>query len=54
MFSSVFILDDLSRLPDAAQWLLKLVEKNRFIAFYGELGAGKTTLIQEICKQLGV
>ena len=26
----------------------------KIFCFYGELGAGKTTLIKEICKQLGV
>lgn len=35
---------------------LKLIEsigERRIIAFYGELGAGKTTLIKAICKALG-
>jgi tRNA threonylcarbamoyladenosine biosynthesis protein TsaE len=28
--------------------------KNKTILFYGQMGVGKTTLIKEICKQLGV
>ncbi|TXD48502.1 MULTISPECIES: tRNA (adenosine(37)-N6)-threonylcarbamoyltransferase complex ATPase subunit type 1 TsaE [unclassified Polaribacter] len=28
--------------------------KNKTILFYGEMGVGKTTLIKEICKKLGV
>jgi len=28
--------------------------ESKIILFYGEMGAGKTTLIKEICKQLGV
>lgn len=28
--------------------------KNKTLLFYGEMGVGKTTLIKEICKQLGV
>lgn len=28
--------------------------KNKTILFYGEMGVGKTTLIKEICQQLGI
>lgn len=54
MVNPGFILKDISQLPDAAKWLIKAFNTNRHIAFYGELGAGKTTLIKEICRQLGV
>ena len=40
-------------LPSAIKKLLKYSGKNRIFAFYGSLGAGKTTIIKEICKQLG-
>lgn len=34
--------------------LLKAHEKARVFAFYGKMGAGKTTLIKSICRQLKV
>ncbi len=34
--------------------LLKSAQNLRIWLFYGDLGAGKTTLIKAICKQLGV
>ena len=49
-------LKDLSELPQAAKTILEFAEikASRIVCFYGDLGAGKTTLIKEICKQLGV
>jgi tRNA threonylcarbamoyladenosine biosynthesis protein TsaE len=43
-----------SELPDAAQALLTAHPDARIFAFYGEMGAGKTTFIKAICKELGV
>ena len=40
-------------LPEVARRILKNCGSKK-IAFYGSLGAGKTTLIKEICKQLEV
>lgn len=34
--------------------LLDEIGEKRVIAFYGEMGVGKTTLIKNICKELGV
>lgn len=48
-----FQLDSLSQLTQAAEWVLKNTGENRIIAFYAEMGAGKTTLIKEICNLLG-
>jgi tRNA threonylcarbamoyladenosine biosynthesis protein TsaE len=28
--------------------------KNKALLFYGEMGAGKTTLVKELCKELGI
>ena len=41
-------------LPQIAQHLIALSQKQKVFTFKGNLGAGKTTLIKEICKQLGV
>lgn len=30
------------------------VAKHKILLFYGEMGVGKTTLIKEICKELGI
>lgn len=38
----------------SAQEFLKLFEKYRIFAFYGEMGAGKTTFIKAVCKAAGV
>jgi tRNA threonylcarbamoyladenosine biosynthesis protein TsaE len=34
--------------------ILKSSLKSKIFLFYGEMGAGKTTLIKELCRQLGV
>lgn len=39
-------------LPEASRKLLKHIGKNRIIAFYGSMGAGKTTIIKAICESL--
>jgi len=41
-------------LPEAAEVLLSSFSQNKVFAFYGTLGAGKTTFIKEICRQLGI
>ena len=51
---SSITVDNLSELPAAAMALLDLSKEKKFFAFYGEMGSGKTTLIKEICCQLGV
>ncbi|MFY9244089.1 MAG: tRNA (adenosine(37)-N6)-threonylcarbamoyltransferase complex ATPase subunit type 1 TsaE [Polaribacter sp.] len=43
----------LNELPKIATAIIASVE-NKTLLFYGEMGAGKTTLIKEICKQLEV
>ncbi len=41
-------------LPLAAELIIERSRRRRVVAFYGEMGAGKTTLIREICLLLGV
>ena len=44
----------LSDIPTLAAELLQVAGGIKVWAFEGEMGAGKTTLISELCKQLGV
>ena len=44
----------IEELPQAAAWALGRAAGASVIAFYGEMGAGKTTLIKEICRLRGV
>lgn len=48
------LCNSINELEKVAEKILKLVEDKRIIAFFGEVGAGKTTLIKEICKKIGV
>jgi len=41
-----------SEIPEIAKQIIK-VSSSKTLLFYGEMGAGKTTLIKEIVKQLG-
>lgn len=43
----------LKKLSSIAAEIISSV-KNKTLLFYGEMGAGKTTLIKEICQQLGI
>jgi tRNA threonylcarbamoyladenosine biosynthesis protein TsaE len=50
----VISVKNIFELPRAAKSILEFAGDKKIFCFYGELGAGKTTLIKEICKQLGV
>ena len=47
-------IQDLQSLPDAARSFLERNSGNKIFAFYGELGAGKTTFIKALCNELNV
>jgi len=47
-------IENLEALPHYSQKLLENFPDRRVFAFTGEVGAGKTTFIQNICKHLGV
>ena len=48
-----FELNNISEIKKAAVEILKLCRNNnRILAFYGDLGAGKTTIIKKICELL--
>jgi tRNA threonylcarbamoyladenosine biosynthesis protein TsaE len=46
-------IKNVSELPQAANQILRAAKEEKIFLFYGEMGAGKTTLINELCKQLG-
>lgn len=46
--------NSVAELPEVAQKLLMSFSDDRFFAFFGKMGVGKTTLIKELCAALGV
>lgn len=46
-------VEHLAELPSVASQLISLAGNRKIWLFKGEMGAGKTTLIKELCKQLG-
>lgn len=54
IMEKIFVCDHLNNLENIAQDILYELKEHKIIAFYGEMGAGKTTLIKSICKKLGV
>lgn len=49
-----YIIEHLADLPAIAKQLLSTIKKREVWRFDGEMGAGKTTLIQAICNEMGV
>ena len=47
-------IENLSSLQSAAEEFIKQIGERRFFAFYGKMGAGKTTFISAVCEALGV
>ena len=48
------VIDNLEQLPRLASDLLEEFREERFFAFFGKMGVGKTTLIKALCDQLVV
>ncbi len=48
------IIYTLDKIGDAAKKVLSIGGDNKIFTFTGDLGAGKTTFIKAICRQLGV
>jgi tRNA threonylcarbamoyladenosine biosynthesis protein TsaE len=47
------LVKDIKYLPAAARKILEQTSGKTLLAFYGSMGAGKTTVIKAICKLLG-
>jgi tRNA threonylcarbamoyladenosine biosynthesis protein TsaE len=50
----VIKINSLTDLKKAANQFVQLIGEYKVFAFYGNMGAGKTTFIKAICKELGV
>lgn len=47
-------IESLANIDNAARQFLAEIGENRLLAFYGNMGAGKTTFTVALCKALGV
>ncbi len=47
-------ITSLDNIRDAAREFIAQIGENRVFAFYGKMGAGKTTFTKAICEELGV
>lgn len=47
-------IDSIDRIQEAAKEFVAQMDDNKVFAFYGKMGAGKTTFIKAICEELGV
>ena len=44
----------LNQIEETARAVVEAIQGKQLFAFYGQMGAGKTTLIKAICQELGV
>lgn len=47
-------IDSIETIREAAKQFVAALEENTVFAFYGKMGAGKTTFIKAVCEELGV
>lgn len=48
------LIKDLNGIREAAAEFVKLMDGRSVFAFYGQMGAGKTTFIKAVCAELGI
>jgi tRNA threonylcarbamoyladenosine biosynthesis protein TsaE len=49
-----WVCKNLDQLPEIAEQVLSEAGAVRVFAFFGEMGAGKTTFIKALCRKLGI
>lgn len=54
MLQKEFEINSVEELSQVSDYLLNLRGESDIIAFYGPMGAGKTTLIKNLCHRMGV
>lgn len=54
MLQKEFEINSVEELSQVSEYLFVLREESDIIAFYGPMGAGKTTLIKNLCHRMGV
>ena len=47
-------IENLNRIAEAAREFVAKMDQHTVFAFYGKMGAGKTTFIKAVCEELGV
>jgi tRNA threonylcarbamoyladenosine biosynthesis protein TsaE len=47
-------ISDLEHIGEAARQFVSIIGDRHVFAFYGHMGAGKTTFIKAVCEELGV
>jgi tRNA threonylcarbamoyladenosine biosynthesis protein TsaE len=47
-------IQDIDTIREAAREFIAQIGNHRVFAFYGKMGAGKTTFIKAVCEELGV
>ena len=48
------IINNLENIREAARTFIDAIGDHKVFAFYGSMGAGKTTFVKAICEELGV
>ena len=54
MSTKEFHINGVDELSQVSDYLISLRDESDIIAFYGPMGAGKTTLIKNLCHKMGV